>query len=463
MARVRLRGIYATALTERLRGGHAVVDPSAAIADRFGGGFERGPADLEIDHAADRRGVGLSGDQGAVEAVAQELAGTARDALSWPDPAPRGAVFEAAVTETLGGGAVVDLGPREGYLPYDAADRHVEAGDELRVQVREPAAPWVDRRPEVATGLEATAGPVTLVRGADGHRAAVPDDGRAQELVRSVELLSTDVPDGWAVRFERGAADAELEELNDALALAAERAAVVLDSLAGGEPPLATAWAWFGRESRFALDEARRSVVTTMPGHHRIKAGGSDASPAVDLVEALLGDDEAALGEAFPFEAVADGFGPRVGDRLALSHGKPDGRRFPLGVGEVTDRDGETVTLRREMSAGGAYDGLGVEREAGDVAVTRLTEGKWWYPTVYRDADGDVKGTYVNVCTPLELFPDAATYVDLEVDVVKHADGAVERLDDDELDAAVEAGNVPEPLAAKAREVASSIEGGLVD
>ncbi|NIS30783.1 MAG: RNA-binding protein, partial [Actinobacteria bacterium] len=58
-------------------------------------------------------------------------AGTARDALSWPDPAPRGAVFEAAVTETLGGGAVVDLGPREGYLPYDAADRHVEAGDEL--------------------------------------------------------------------------------------------------------------------------------------------------------------------------------------------------------------------------------------------------------------------------------------------------------------------------------------------
>jgi len=47
------------------------------------------------------------------------------------------------------------------------------------------------------------------------------------------------------------------------------------------------------------------------------------------------------------------------------------------------------------------------------------------------------------------------------VDVVEHADGTVERVDDDELDAAVDAGHVPEPLADRARTVAKSVERAL--
>jgi predicted RNA-binding protein associated with RNAse of E/G family len=80
---------------------------------------------------------------------------------------------------------------------------------------------------------------------------------------------------------------------------------------------------------------------------------------------------------------------------------------------------------------------------------------------VYRGSDGERRGTYVNVCTPVELFPRVARYVDLHVDVVRHADGRVERVDDDELDEAVAAGDVPEPLAEKARTVASAVERAL--
>ncbi|MFO7834468.1 MAG: DUF402 domain-containing protein, partial [Halohasta sp.] len=217
--------------------------------------------------------------------------------------------------------------------------------------------------------------------------------------------------------------------------------------------PAAGAWLWFGRESRFGLDEIRREVTTTMPGHHRIKAGSSDASAGVDFVEALCAPE----GE-FPFETVADTFGPAVGDFVEIRHGKPAGHCLSLGSGTVTDRDGESLTVRRELSGGGTYDGLGVDRERGDTATTTFREGRWWYPTVYRDSEGSVKGTYVNVCTPVECFPDTVRYVDLHVDVLKHADGTVERVDDDELDAAVDAGDVPEPLAEKARSVASALE-----
>jgi len=463
MPRVRLRGIYATALSERLRETVEIVDASTTIEARFDAAFDRGPPDVVLGDAPDQRGVGLSGQPDGVRSVGESLRSLSRDTILWRDPAPRGATFDTTVTETLGSGAIVDLGPREGFLKYDNADRRIEAGDALTVQVRDPVPPWDTHRPAVATGLEVRAGPVTLVSGENGPRADVPDSQRANELMRSVDLLGTESPDGWFVRFERGAAEASLAELDDAVALAVDRVVDGLESSHSDNPPMETAWVWFGRDARFALDDLRRRVVTTIPGHHRIKAVSNEAGIAVDLVEALWADlDASALdGATFPFGTVTDLLGPRVGDRLALSHGKPDGRRFELGVGEVTACEDRTVTLRREMTGGGRYDGLGVEREAGDVAVTRLTEGKWWYPTVYRDADGTVKGTYLNVCTPLELFPDGATYVDLEVDVVKYADGTVERLDEQELAAAVEAGHVSDELAEKARAVAASIEEGL--
>ncbi len=79
-------------------------------------------------------------------------------------------------------------------------------------------------------------------------------------------------------------------------------------------------------------------------------------------------------------------------------------------------------------------------KEDGDTAVTKFREGRWWYPTTYRGADGGTKGTYVNVCTPVELFPDAIRYVDLYVDVIKRPDGSVEVVDADELEAAVDEG-----------------------
>ena len=467
---IRVRGIYATALTELLDEVGRVVLATPPIQARFDASFPAAEPTVDVATTDDRLGVGVHGESGAVDAVVDALADVGIDAFHWRETAPLGAVFDAEVTETLGRGAVVDVGPREAFLPFDAADGRVEEGQTRRVQVHEPVPPWADGRPEVGEALVARGALATLVRGRGEPTADVPDPGRATELVRTTTMLPTDVPEGWGVRWERDAAAAGLDALDAALGAAADRVDALTAHLDGEAPPTATTWVQFGRESRFALDAVRRRVVPTMPGHHRVKAGGAGASTAVDLVERLGAHgaiDDAGSGETdgpgdpFPFEAVADTFGPAVGDPLRIVHGKPEGRRFPLGQGVVTDRDGETVTVRREMTAGGEYDALGVTREAGDVAITKLVEGRWWYPTVYRDAEDETKGTYVNVCTPVEVFPTAASYVDLHVDVVKHPDGTVERVDDDELDEAVEAGHVPEPLAEKARQVATAIERAL--
>ncbi|WP_277553866.1 DUF402 domain-containing protein [Halobaculum limi] len=476
--RVRVRGIYSTALTQSLLdAGHDVVQASPPIRRRFDADLPAADHDASVETTEDRQGVGVAGDPAAVDALRDHLHGIGLDALAWDDPTPLGAVFDGVVSTTLGSGAVVDLGEAgEGFLPFDNADGYVGEDDTLRVQVLDPAAPWEDDRPLLDTRVRAMAGLATLVPGREGVRVSGADDADARELAGMTDLLSVDVPDGWGIEWSRDARDAGMDALGDALSRAAEYARTLDSTLSQseGEPgrlaaPTAGAWVWFGRECRFALDAVRREVTTTMPGHHRTKAASRVASSGVDLAEALCSFDGGGTGDGdddnemdFPFGVVTDQFGPVEGDRIAIGHGKPDGRLIVLGRGEVTDRDSDgSITVERQMSAGGTYDALDARREAGDVATTTFREGRWWYPTVYRDSDGDRKGTYVNVCTPVEVFPETVRYVDLHVDVVKHGDGRVERVDDDELDAAVERGELSEELAQKARNVATALERAL--
>ncbi|RLM59850.1 DUF402 domain-containing protein [Halobellus sp. Atlit-31R] len=467
---VRVRGIYTTAVTHQLlEAGHAVVQASEPIRERFDAEFGDGTHEVTVATTTDRQGVGLHGNADGVAAVDAELRTVARDTFGWTDPTPPGAVFDARVTETLGSGAICDLGDAEGFLPYGDVDGYVDEGDAVRVQVRESAPPWVDHRAQLGTDVRADGGLGALVRGRDGVTVDTRDDAAGRELAGMTDFLSVEVPDGWGIEWSHAATRADMDALGDALSRAVDRADDLAAALDAGEAhesetgvcaaPTAGRWLWFGRESRFALDEARRAVAPTMPGHHRTKAASESASAGVDLAEALCGSSE---GSEFPFAVVTRQFGPVEGDSVDIVHGKPDGRAFSLGRGEVTEWDADgTVAVTRTLSGGGTYDALGTPREAGDTALTKFREGRWWYPTVYRSADGAAKGTYVNVCTPVECFPDEIRYVDLHVDVVKRPDGTVERVDDDELDAAADAGAVPEAVAKKARSVATSLERAL--
>ena len=476
---VRVRGIYTTALTALF---DDIVQASPAIAERFEDSFSMEPASVSVETTDDRQGIGLHGPPAAVADALSTVRSVGIDTLAWRAELPRGGVFAGEVVETLGSGAVVrctsdangsgggvDLpepltavptaGDGTGFLPYSKTSRRVEEGDRLRVQVTEPNPPWSGGRPVLDTKVRVEGGLAALIRGSD-------PDAAGPELA---DILPADPPAGWGIRWEPAADDADLDELSSVIEHLGERAESVDDDLADVDPPEeaapepyaregVTCWVWFGRESRFALDEIRADVTATMPGHHRTKAGSSRASTAVDFVEAVCAGES----EEFPFGAVTEQFGPREGDRIGIGHGKPDGRLIELGEGEATERTGDgRVTLRREMSGYGTYDALGTEREAGDTAVTKFKEGRWWYPTVYRGDSGESKGTYVNVCTPVEVFPDTVRYVDLHVDVIQHPDGSVERVDGDELDDAVEAGEIPEELAEKARSVAAAVESAL--
>lgn len=467
MRRVRVRGIYATALTSRLtEADFDVVHPSPVIDDRFDSSFGTEEIDVDIDTTQERQGIEVWGTSDGVEHVTAEIGDVAVDTFSWEAVAPRGAIFDTEVLRTTRGGAIVSLGSgREGFLPFGSTENYLDDGDRVRVQVHDPQPPWSTDRPVVSPDIEAPGILASLVKGVDAQVVGTPDGRQEHELVRTTELLSTDIPDDWGVRWEYPAEDADVESLNAALSRVVERAESIdaeleADTATGNRiaKPTSGVWLWFGRESRFELDDHRATVTATMIGHHRIKAGGDGAGSAVDFAEHLGVDSD-----EFPFQAVTDVFGPDVGDQVTIRHGKPDGRCLTLGRGTVTDRSIEKtrITVDREMSTSGTYDGIGTDREPGDVATTRFAEGRWWYPTVYRADDGRMKGTYVNVATPIEIFPTTVRYVDLHVDVVKQPDGTVNVVDEDELEEAVTADDLTEEIAEKATAVATKVKNAL--
>jgi hypothetical protein len=444
--RVKVRGVYATAATRVLAdAGHEVVDPSDAIRERFDIGFGDGEADVEVRSSDDYLGIYAVGD--GTDEVAEDLS-VAEDSFVF-DGLPVGAVREATVDETAGSGAFVRFDDGRGFLPYSKTEGRVEDGDEIRVTVVDEAPPWDDGNPVVAEGERVGNELVTLVRGGSGARVEGGTAEDATQLSRTVAALGVEPPSGWGVVYSRDALDADMEEVADSVEDAVRR------TDRGGEDTDA-AWLWLGRDGRAVYDEARADQVATVPGHHRLKATSNAAAAGVDIAESIVDNPDPSDG--FPFEAVARRFGPDEGDRVEILHGKPGGGFPSLGRGEVVEAEaseGEIVVERR-ISSSGTYDALGVDREEGDIARTRFEEGARAYPTVYESSDGETKGTYVNVCTPLELFPNAVRYIDLYVDVVKTDDG-VRVVDDDELAEAVEAGRVREPLAEGAREVAERV------
>lgn len=470
MTNARIRGIYATALTAYLdQSGITVAQPSESIRERFADvEFEDAPADVMIRSTGDRLGIEVSGEPSDVDRIAERIASTGTDALRLTEPTPREGIFVGRVTSTRGSGAVVSLGDGvNGFLPYDDIDSFIETGDRYRLQVHDPIAPWRSKRSLLGTDIEVRTGLFRLKRNASGVTTEASGPV-ADELLGMTELLSIEPPDGWAMTWLRGAVEASTDELEATAALAFDRATRIDAALSNSEEsedptclcdPLVTEWIRFGHESRTHLDELRRSVVPTITGHHRIKAIGSQASVGVDLAESIIEPDGS---EPFPFDAISRHLGPSTGDTVSIHHVKPDGHRIDLGTATVTDCDGDgSVTVERTMSGGGRYDALEVAKESGDVAITNLREGRWWYPTTYRGDDGFVKGTYVNVCTPIEIFPHAIEYVDLYVDVVRDGDDGARIVDTEELNEARQSGLLTDDLAEKALTVASAVRDAM--
>jgi predicted RNA-binding protein associated with RNAse of E/G family len=107
------------------------------------------------------------------------------------------------------------------------------------------------------------------------------------------------------------------------------------------------------------------------------------------------------------------------------------------------------------------YDGLNLPIEEGDYGITETTENSWLVKHTYYSKAGSIKGTYWNINTPVEFYPDHIRYLDLHIDVVQRSGSSPRLIDQEKLEVAVVKGFISRKLAQRAYEVADSVLQGL--
>ena len=211
--------------------------------------------------------------------------------------------------------------------------------------------------------------------------------------------------------------------------------------------------------SKSRLDQLRNFVVPTLHNHHRLRI---IASEYLDLMEKNLSlhpEGRDTISRDLEESLIWRSYAP--GKEIGIEHVKPDGRVFFLSEGEIVEihpKEREMVLKRKKFKGRNRYDGLNVRKEEGDYAISRLKEGDWFYRHTYFRQGGRLIGTYFNINTLIEFYPDKIRYVDLEIDVIQWPDGRSEIIDVGELEKQFESGHLGAGLKSKAESTAYELK-----
>ncbi len=459
---VRIRGIYSTALTKLfLDKGFGISQPSNKIVERFGLEKTYDDFDVDIYDKKDRHGVVLVGD--AVEDARKVLEEELIDVFFRRLPYQLYGIYKGLIVKVDEKYVYVDLGSAIGTIPkkdYPAAAE----GEEILVQVKRH-----NLLPHLSTTLTIPGDYAVLIPkpiGAQRH-VKISRKIRDQKERERLRILGLSIDLGeWGILWRTAAAYKDWNILRDEIV----RLSKLADRLAKSDTYFAPSLiiegrniyeVEFGGGAKRKLDEIRNKVVPTVEGHHSLKAKDPELGFAVEIAEGILSKipgHRTKVNAGF-WEALIKNKGPKKGWLFTLDHVKPDGQRIRIGPGEVIEVGNNPlkVTIRRNLKPGKFYDGLDIPIEPGDYAITEIEAGKWWFVHRYYDREGNLKGEYYNINTPVEVYPDGARYVDLEVDIVKWPDGMKEIIDKDKLAQHYEDGVISEKLYRSVLRIAQEV------
>jgi len=437
--KVNIRGICSTALTKLLLdNGFEIVQPSLTIKKRFGLPEDSAPSDLKIKDKYDLQGIRVLGTSDAVETFQSVLHSTFEDVLTRKWRVSVDGIYKGSVVESDEYAAYVDIGGVMGRLPRS----EIANIDERQVIVQVERKRIGAKQPVLTTNLKIVGNYAILAQKSKvGVSLKIRDLNKRAELYALGKALA---PDGWGIIWRESSANQPKETLENEITKLAEKVKILNEKALHAEAPtlliegsyfMDVEFPWSSKRS---LDKLRASAAQTLDGHHLYKSCGGEVSAALEMAEKLLeeGQSRSEVEELFKKQVMYEF--PEAGSIVDIEHVKLSGLVFHLGQATIEVLDDKQIKYSRMMRSNGFYDGLGVKKEAGDKAVSETKPGEWYITTKYFSPSGEWKGTYVNLNTPIEVYPNAIRYVDLEVDVCIQPDGKVKILDMEKLEKALE-------------------------
>ncbi|MET1125164.1 MAG: DUF402 domain-containing protein [Archaeoglobaceae archaeon] len=440
---VRVRGIYATALTKiLLDSGFKLSHTSKVIEERFGVVGE-GPPKVTVKDADQRHGVVVVGDYEIAKKVFETLSNFA--IARWVSKLPLHAVVKGRVEEVRNGTAIVDLGGYEGLL-----EGNFSVGDEVLVDIARPFMPS-DEYARLSTNYTIFGDYVALIRGIK-RRVVFSRHITDRRLRDDLAALSAMCDVGeWCVKWRSSATLGKLEDMLRDIRKTYELAKEVMkrgEEAEVGE--IVYSGEFFGVISfgeKEKLDDLRNEVTPTIRHHHSLKSVGE--GEIVDFGEHTLrfGADRDAISRA-AIDFVMSNMGIVEIEHVSLLRGQT----LKLTPGKAVSRG----CLKRVFRKPGFFDGLGVRKEPGDYDMMEFSPELPFILHRYYSRDGELKGIYVNLNTLPDVGRKLIRYLDMEIDVVARG-GETKVLDSEKLQRACELGIVKEDVKNYYEELAEKI------
>ncbi len=457
--RAKVRGIYSTALTKMLlENGLQIVQPSLTIKNRFGLSDDSAPPDLVIKDRYDLQGIRVLGTLETVSKLRAILQSSFSDVLTRKWMVSVDGIYKGKLFESNENSVYVDIGGNVvGRLPKSETAGVYE--EQLIVQVERRRIGT--KQPLLTTNLKIVGNHAILAQNSKvGVSLKIRDLTKRAELYALGKALA---PEGWGIIWRESAAKQSRETLESEVATLIQKVKMLNEKAPCAETPtlliegsyfMDVEFPWFSKRN---LDQLRASVAPTLDKHHFYKTCGGEVSAALESAEKLLekGQNRNEVEKSFK-EQVLHEF-PEAGSLVDVEHVKLSGIVFILGQATIESLDDRQIKYSRTIRTNGFYDGLGVKKEVGDKAVSETKLGEWCIITKYFSQNEEWKGTYMNLNTPVEVYPKAIRYVDLEVDICVQPEGTVEVLDLEKLEKALERGFISKTLFEMVKEKVKTI------
>jgi hypothetical protein len=481
MIKARIRGIYAQSLTQIMLQNHfEMVQPTPEVARRFGLPFRSEIPDVDIWDRSDLQGIVAI----AYESILAKLTEVLRRRLGWViTRTPRVAKSSIYKGFVLGrdektGQIRIDLGIISGLLP----DRGLRRGDNVMVQVR--AHDYGRKAPVLSSSITIPGRSAVLLPEPVVRLSTKIKDQETRTNLMTLGRKLRDHTENWGILWRTAAEKLTEEELRNEVEDLLDVAQRIyskyseLDTTDLLFEGTSNADIEFPAEVKEALDKTRAKIKPTVDKHHFYKSAGY--APLVDLVELVIEDrPEERKYITSKLDKVIGLDMPRVDDPINIEHVKLDGRSILLTKGRVVETNSRGLMIRRQFRHTSRKlkllqdypEGVEVPRDDGDYALTEVVPGSMTLVTEYYSRNDELKGTYLNINTGVELYPSNGSgpgrirYVDLEIDVIKtpfEENGRVRVIDQHLLKRAVQRGFITKEMANQARSRADAIHAELL-
>ena len=458
----RVRGIYATAITKILRDkGIEITQPTEPIMERFEIATPLFlPPSVTIKDRDDKKGIVIIGEPMATDTVVSIFESELHHIIVKKFRPSLYSIYKGRVVEFRDGMAIVDIGEAIGKLPLEHSVK-VEPGEEIVVCVLRPS---LRGEPLLSLNLVVSGKYMRLVKGARLTFSKFISMDKRSKLVQISSLLKLE---GWGIKWRSSANYADMKSilsdyenirktLKELKKLADKCSAPSL--LREGEKIVEII---FPLEVKERLDQIRSQVLPTAPHHHHMKSiAERRLQGIIEFVEYIVERNPDILRSIkslyIPF-FLKKMFKKRKKIEL-IQEDVDKGKIIILGTIENLDYDNYTFVIRRNIRGRGVYDGLNIKKEIGDYALTYVQIGKPYIVHSYYNRNGVLKGVYININTPVEIYSERGLWcMDLKVDLVSTLKGNSRIIDTDELHELEKRGIISNSLLSKIMTLTESL------